>query len=224
MIKIAIDGPAGSGKSTNAKEVARRLNINYMDTGAMYRALAFGMMQAGVDVKDADAVRAALDKVKVGVSYEGGEQRVSVNGVDVTGSIRTPDVARGASDVGTVPEVRSYLVALQQDVAKDYDIIMDGRDIGTVVLKDAPVKVFLTASVEERAKRRQLQLKKQGIDEPLEKLIPEIAARDKNDSERAASPLKQAEDAVLIDNSTLTKAQVTEMIISLVKEAYGNDL
>ncbi len=222
MIQIAIDGPAGSGKSTTAKKIAEILNINYMDTGAMYRAFAYAMIEKGIDLADKDAIIAQIPKTNLEVEYEGKDQHVIINGKDVTHLIRTPEVSAGASAVGTIAEVREYQVAIQQKTAEKYDMVMDGRDIGTVVLPDAPVKFFMTASVETRAMRRYLQLKDAGIEKDINELETEITARDKNDSERKASPLKQADDAILIDNSHLTEEEVNEIILSKVKEVYGD--
>ena len=224
MIQIAIDGPAGSGKSTTAKKIAALLGINYMDTGAMYRAVAYEMMKMGVDLADIDAIEAHIGDIELTVSYIDGAQHVIVGGEDVTDRLRTPEVSAGASAVAKAAAVREYLVAIQQSTAEKYDMVMDGRDIGTVVLPDSPAKFYMTASVEERARRRQAQLHAAGIDSDIEALKAEIAARDKNDSEREHSPLRMADDAVLIDNSSLTEEEVNEMILERVREIYADVL
>ena len=224
MIQIAIDGPAGSGKSTTAKQIAALLGINYMDTGAMYRAVAYEMMKMGVDLTDIDDIEAHIGDIELTVSYIDGAQRVIVGGKDVTDKLRTPEVSAGASAVAKAAAVREYLVAIQRSTAEKYDMVMDGRDIGTVVLPDSPAKFYMTASVEERARRRQAQLRAVGIESDIEALKAEIAARDKNDSEREHSPLRMAADAVLIDNSSLTEEEVNDMILSRVREIYADVL
>lgn len=224
MMQIAIDGPAGSGKSTTAKKIADILNINYMDTGAMYRAFAYAMIEKGVAPDDKEAVLEQLSNTCLEVEYDNKEQHVLINGKDVTKYIRTSQVAAGASAVGTIEEVREYLVGIQKKTAKKYSLVMDGRDIGTVVLPDAPVKFFMTASVEARAMRRYLQYKKSGIEMDIEEIKKDIINRDKNDSERKASPLKQADDAILIDNSDLTEQDVNNMILNRIREVYGEVL
>ena len=201
MIQIAIDGPAGAGKSTVAKEVAKRLGIHYLDTGAMYRAMAVAVLEQGIDICEHEKVQQALEKIEISVVYTQKGQRVLANGLDLTDKIRTPQATKGSSDIAVIPAVRLALVAIQRDVAKRYDIIMDGRDIGTYVLPKAKAKFFITASVQERAKRRYLELKAGGQERPIEQLEAEIAARDKTDSEREFAPLRQAEDAILVDTT-----------------------
>ena len=224
MIQIAIDGPAGSGKSTTAKKIAQLLGINYMDTGAMYRAVAYEMMKRGVDLTDIDKINAEIRDIDLTVSYSDGAQHISIDGRDVTDKLRTPEVSAGASAVAKAGKVREYLVSIQQKTANQYDMVMDGRDIGTVVLPDSPAKFFMTASVDERARRRQAQLKAAGVESDFETLKSEIAARDKNDSEREISPLRMAADAVLIDNSNLSEEDVNGMILSRVREIYKDVL
>lgn len=224
MIQIAIDGPAGAGKSTAAKELARQLHINYMDTGAMYRAMAYALMQRGVDIADHTAVEKELDSIDIAVQYGEQGQRVLANGTDVTDFIRTPEVSKGASDVAVIPAVRLKLVKTQQETAEKYDIVMDGRDIGTYVLPDAKVKFFITASSAERAKRRYLEWKAAGIQKDIRELEQEIISRDKTDSEREFAPLRQAEDAILLDTTDMGIEDVLQAVIRQVREVYGDVL
>ena len=218
MIQIAIDGPAGAGKSTVAKEVAKRLGIHYLDTGAMYRAMAVAVLEQGIDICEHEKVQQALEKIEISVVYTQKGQRVLANGLDLTDKIRTPQATKGSSDIAVIPAVRLALVAIQRDVAKRYDIIMDGRDIGTVVLPHAQVKVFLTASPEARAKRRCLELEQRGTPEPYEKVLEDIQRRDWNDTHRSAAPLRQAEDAVVLDTTTLDFAQSLAALLQIIKE------
>ncbi len=224
MIQIAIDGPAGAGKSTVAKEVAKRLGIHYLDTGAMYRAMAVAVLEQGIDICEHEKVQQALEKIEISVVYTQKGQRVLANGLDLTDKIRTPQATKGSSDIAVIPAVRLALVAIQRDVAKRYDIIMDGRDIGTYVLPKAKAKFFITASVQERAKRRYLELKAGGQERPIEQLEAEIAARDKTDSEREFAPLRQAEDAILVDTTHMGIEEVVRFVVKKAREAYPNDL
>lgn len=224
MIQIAIDGPAGAGKSTVAKEVAKRLGIHYLDTGAMYRAMAVAVLEQGIDICEHEKVQQALEKIEISVVYTQKGQRVLANGLDLTDKIRTPQATKGSSDIAVIPAVRLALVAIQRDVAKRYDIIMDGRDIGTCVLPKAKAKFFITASVQERAKRRYLELKAGGQERPIEQLEAEIAARDKTDSEREFAPLRQAEDAILVDTTHMSIEEVVRFVVKKAREAYPNDL
>ena len=224
MIQIAIDGPAGAGKSTVAKEVAKRLGIHYLDTGAMYRAMAVAVLEQGIDICEHEKVQQALEKIEISVVYTQKGQRVLANGLDLTDKIRTPQATKGSSDIAVIPAVRLALVEIQRDVAKRYDIIMDGRDIGTYVLPKAKAKFFITASVQERAKRRYLELKAGGQDRPIEQLEAEIAARDKTDSEREFAPLRQAEDAILVDTTHMSIEEVVRFVVKKAREAYPNDL
>ena len=219
-INIAIDGPAGAGKSTIAKRVAKKLQIIYVDTGAMYRAAAHTAIEEGVDPADLPAVEAMMDRLSVKLEYDEAAQaqRVIANGTDVTPYLRTEAVGNMASKISAYPVVRAKLTALQQEMAKSSSLVMDGRDIGTVVLPEAEVKIFLTASSEARAKRRFLELAEKGEAPDLKKIKADIEERDYRDSHREAAPLKQAKDAVLVDSSDLSIDEVTEMILALVKE------
>ena len=220
-MQIAIDGPAGAGKSTVAKAIAKKLHINYMDTGAMYRAVAYGLLKKGVNLKDAAMVAKELKEIDLKVIYVNGEQRVVVNGEDVTPYIRTPEVSMGASDVGAVPEVRIKLVEIQRETAAAYDVVMDGRDIGTYVLPDTKAKFYITASSKERALRRSRDLIAAGMKVDLDALEQEIIARDKQDSEREFAPLRCAEDAVYLDTSDMSIEQVIGAVCERIEEIYG---
>lgn len=217
-INIAIDGPAGAGKSTMAKAVAKELGYIYVDTGALYRAVGLSALRAGIDPSDSDAVTAALGLMRVELKFKDGEQRVFLNREDVSESIRTPEASMAASAVSAIPSVRKFLFQLQKDIAAAHDCVMDGRDIGTVVLPDAQVKIFLTASPEERAHRRFNELKAKGIAADYESVLAEMKQRDYNDANRDIAPLKPAEDAVFIDSTGLNIEQSVEKIISVVKE------
>lgn len=212
-LQIAIDGPAGSGKSTVAKEIAKRLEITYLDTGAMYRAITLSAIRQSVDLQDSDALKAIVDAIDLDITpthfYIGGE--------DITDAIRTPDVTRNVSFVSMDGYVRSRMVALQQKIASDKSVIMDGRDIGTVVLPFANYKFFLVADPVERAKRRKLELDIKGYETTLEALTQEIIARDKLDSEREVSPLKRAEDAIEIDTTCLSIEEVIQKILTYIQ-------
>lgn len=217
-INIAIDGPAGAGKSTMAKAVAKELGYIYVDTGALYRAVGLSALRAGIDPSDSDAVTAALGLMRVELKFMDGEQRVFLNREDVSESIRTPEASMAASAVSAIPSVRKFLFQLQKDIAAAHDCVMDGRDIGTVVLPGAQVKIFLTASPEERARRRFNELKAKGIAADYESVLAEMKQRDYNDANRDIAPLKPAEDAVFIDSTGLNIEQSVEKIISVVKE------
>lgn len=219
MIAVAIDGPSGAGKSTIARRAAQALSFIYVDTGALYRTIGLYMSQHIEDTKDAKAVEALLPKVSVELRFIGGEQRVFLNGEDVSGKIRTPQAAMHASNVSAIPAVRAFLLNMQRALAASSNVIMDGRDIGTVVLPEAQVKIFLTASVEARAKRRLAEHEARGEQIDFDELVREIETRDYNDSHRAAAPLKQAEDAVLVDTTDLSFEESVERIISLIRRA-----
>ena len=214
---IAIDGPAGAGKSTIAKAVAKRLNYIYVDTGAMYRAMALYLLRAGVDAEDEKAICEACQKADITICYENGEQQVYLNGENVTGMLRTEEVGNMASATSKQPTVREKLVELQKNLAASSDCIMDGRDIGTCVLPNAQVKVYLTASSMVRAKRRYDELTAKGETCDLEIIKADIEERDYRDMHREHSPLKQAEDAVLVDSSDMTVEEVIEHILALCK-------
>jgi len=212
-LSIAIDGPAGAGKSTVAKILSQRLGILYLDTGSMYRAVGLHMLLNGIDPKNPDDVNRLLPDTHVDIEYKDGVQIVYLNGKDVTSEIRTPEVSQAASDVGVIPEVRLKLVELQRKIAGKTSVVMDGRDIGTYVLPNADRKFFLTASVEERAKRRWLEMKNKGYQKSLDDIIDEIKKRDENDSNRSFAPLKKADDAILIDTTNKTIEEVVSEII-----------
>lgn len=214
---IAIDGPAGAGKSTIAKKVSRELGFTYIDTGAMFRAMAIYFVDNGIYNKDADMIGEACKSVTIELAYEDGAQQVILNGTNVTSRLRDEAVGNMASAVAVYPAVRSKLLELQRNIAEKMDVVMDGRDIGTCVLPDATCKIYLTASVETRAKRRYLELKEKGENPDLSKIEKDIEARDYQDMNRETAPLKQAEDAVLVDSSDMTIEDVCAAIISAYK-------
>ncbi len=218
-LTIAIDGPVGAGKSTISDVVAKRLGILHLDTGAMYRAVGLYMLDSGVDPKDREAVCALCEegRVLVDVRYADGAQQTLLNGQDVSGRIRAQEVGQAASAVSRYPTVRRMLVRRQQEMAKGQSMLLDGRDIGTVVLKDATVKIYLTASPESRARRRMLQLREKGDETPFETILAEVNARDYQDTHRETDPLRQAEDAVLVDSSFLTFDETVNAILSIVE-------
>jgi cytidylate kinase len=216
-INIAIDGPSGAGKSTLAKSVAKALGIYYLDTGAMYRAVAYAAIKQGVDISNPHEVAELTAKVDLVTEYENGEQKVLLSGEDVMPYIRTPEISRAASDISAYPCVRLKLVEMQREVAKKYDVVLDGRDIGTYVLPDAKYKFFLTADIEERAKRRYLENKNKGIDKEYAEVLSEMEQRDKNDSTRSLAPLKKADDAVLIDTTNMSAREVLDAVLSGVR-------
>lgn len=219
MITVAIDGPAAAGKSTAAKAVAKRLGLLYLDTGAMYRALGYKAAQMGLDPGDEGQVMPVLSGIELIVGHKDGEQRLFVNGEDVTDNIRSAECGMHASAISAIPAVREMLVAQQRNIAAGNSVIMDGRDIGTVVLPNADYKFFITASPAVRAKRRHEELVEKGLfAKPVEELEQEIIKRDYDDSHRAHSPLKQAEDAHLIDTTGMTLEQVVESILNVIKE------
>ena len=216
-ISVAIDGPSGAGKSSVARAVAAKYKFIYVDTGAIYRTVGLGAQWAGLDSKDAAGVIAMLPSLNIEMRYDdAGVQRMFLNGQDVSAEIRTPKSSIYASDVSALPEVRAYLMDMQRDMAKRYSVIMDGRDIGTVVLPDAQVKIFLTASSEARARRRCLELEQKGMKTPFEEVLRDIEYRDEQDSSRAAAPLKAADDAVVVDSTELDFDATVEAVCRLV--------
>lgn len=216
---IALDGPAGAGKSTIARRAAKALDFIYVDTGALYRAIGLAARRRDVSPKDIDAVNKMLGEITVDLSFnEQGEQIVLLNGEDVSGLIRTPEASMMASAISAVPEVRTFLLDLQRNMAKTHNVIMDGRDIGTVVLPDAQVKIFLTASPEARAQRRYKELSEKGTDVSYDDVLKDVITRDYNDSHRATAPLKPAEGCVMVDTTELDFEQSVEKIISVIKE------
>ena len=218
-ISIAIDGPAGAGKSTIAKRLAKELGYYYVDTGAIYRTVAYFMDLLGVSPKDVDGVSRYIDELTIDIEYdEDGLQHMIMNGMDVSGDIRTQDISQKASLVSAHAVVRDMLLDMQRDVAKKHNVIMDGRDIGTVVLPRANVKIFLTASAEVRAQRRFLELQAKGSKESYEKVLADIKQRDHQDSTREIAPLKQAKDAVLVDTSAMDIDAVIAKIRQIVTE------
>ncbi len=211
-MQIAIDGPAGAGKSTIAKELARILGFMYVDTGAMYRTAALSCLKNNIDFENEDDVSKNCDDADIKIIYEDGVQKMFLDGVNVSEKIRREEVGNAASKVAKYPGVRKKLVKLQQELAKKYDVIMDGRDIGTMVLPDAQLKIYLTASVEKRAERRFKELLEKGLECRLEEIEKDIEQRDYNDMHRKESPLKKAEDAIEVDTSDMTIVEVTEAI------------
>ena len=221
-ISVAIDGPAGAGKSTLARQTAACFGFIYVDTGAIYRTVGLAVRRAGVASKDADGVAALLPGLKIELRHnEGGEQRMYLSDEDVSEQIRTPEISIYASDVSAMPVVRAYLLEMQRRLAREHDVVMDGRDIGTVVLPDAGLKIFLTASAEARAKRRLLELQEKGTETCFEDVLRDIRYRDENDSNRAAAPLRAAEDSVLLDTTKLTLEESKQAILALVKERFS---
>ena len=218
MFNIAIDGPAGAGKSTIAKNVAKELSFIYVDTGAMYRAMALYLHRNGISADDPEKIAAGCGGADISIEYRDGEQVVLLAGEDVNAWLRTEEVSAMASKSSAVPRVRERLLQLQQELAATQNVVMDGRDIGTVVLPDAQVKIYLTASVEVRAKRRYLEQKAKGEKVDLKEIEAEIAERDHRDMTREVAPLKLADDAVLVDSSDMTIDEVAQRILAIVKE------
>ncbi len=218
VINVAIDGPAGAGKSTISRKAASELGYIYIDTGALYRTVGLNALRLGADIHSDEAVIATLtDELKVELRFVDGEQRMFLGGEDVSADIRTPEASMAASRVSAVPKVREYLFDLQKELARNNNCIMDGRDIGTVVLPDADVKIFLTASPEARAERRFKELTEKGMDVNYDDVLADMIKRDYDDSHRAIAPLKQADDAVLCDTSSLTLEESIDLVISTIK-------
>lgn len=218
MVRIAIDGPGGAGKSSLAKKVAKRLGIIYVDTGALYRNIGLFTLRSGVDPKDSEGVISLLDKFTLELKFEDGRQLILLNGVDEGDKIRTPEVSMAASAVSAIPEVRQYLLDMQRDTAKKNSVIMDGRDIGTVILPNAEVKIFLTASPKARAERRYKELIARGSQVSYEDVYAEMVERDKNDSTRNVAPCVPAEDAVMLDNSKLSEEATLKKVLKIIKK------
>ena len=213
---VAIDGPAGAGKSTLAKAAAARLGFVYVDTGAIYRTVGLAARNAGVDKTDSEGIKALLTGLQVDIRYENGVQKMYLNGGDVTGEIRSPEISAYASYVSAIPEVRAFLMEMQRRLAREHDVIMDGRDIGTVVLPEAGLKIFLTASAEKRAMRRFRELQEKNPAITFEEVLSDMTARDAKDSQRETAPLKAAEDAVLVDTSDLGLEESVELIVNMI--------
>ena len=217
-INIAIDGPAGAGKSTVAKEISKRLGILYLDTGAMYRAVAFKALEQGIDTRDAENLSNMIKNIDLNITYENQIQEVYLDGERITNKIRTPEISVGASNVGVVPDVRIKMVELQRNIAKDNSLVIDGRDIGSYVIPDAEVKIFLTASLDERAKRRfEEQIAKGETNVVLEEVRKDIEYRDENDSKREFAPLCVAKDAVVVDSTKSSVSEIVEKIIEIIR-------
>lgn len=217
-INVAIDGPAGAGKSTISRRAAKELGFIYVDTGALYRTVGLNAIRTGVNLDSPEAIAESVNGISVDLGYENGEQSVFLNGENVSAFIRTPEASMAASRVSAVPAVREFLFGLQQDIAAKNDCVMDGRDIGTVVLPHAQVKIFLTASAEERARRRYKELMEKGEKVEYEKVLAEMKERDYNDSNRAIAPLKAAPDAITVDTTELTLEESIEKIKNVIKE------
>ena len=221
---VAIDGPSGAGKSTLARKAAERLHFLYVDTGAIYRSIGWYALKRGISLEQPEEIEALLPALKVRLSYgEDGLQHMLVNGEDVTDQIRLPEVSVAASKVAAVPAVRAYLLDMQRQLAREHDVIMDGRDIGTVVLPDADCKIFLTASAQVRAKRRCIELEQRGTPQPYEEVLADMHRRDEQDCNRAVAPLRQAEDAVLLDTSELDFESSIDALVQIIKEKVTNE-
>lgn len=224
MISVAIDGPAGAGKSTVAKAAAEKLGFIYVDTGALYRAIGLKFSNCGYD-RDSDMpIDGILSNTKIDIVFENGEQHVYLDGKDISSLIRTPEASMMASAVSSKPEVRAFLLEMQRELARKNNVIMDGRDIGTVVLPNAQVKIFLTASVRERALRRYRELTEKGMKVELSEIEEDIKTRDYNDSHREIAPLKPAEDSILADTTGNNLEESTQMVVKIIKDKLGAEL
>ena len=218
IYSVAVDGPSGAGKSTLSKEVAKELGIVYVDTGAIYRTIGYYIFTQSIDPKDERAVAAVLPEVQVDMRYGAdGLQRMFLGGMDVTEKIRLPEISMYASAVSAIPAVRAFLLEMQRDMARRSSVIMDGRDIGTVVLPNAQVKIFLCADVQVRARRRTLELEQRGTPKPYEQVLEEMEQRDWADSHRSAAPLRPAEDAVVVDTTNMDFAQSKDAILQVIR-------
>ncbi len=220
-ISVALDGPGGAGKSTVAKAIAKKYGFTYVDTGAIYRTVGLFVRRAGADPRSPEAVEPLLPGINIEIRYSPDGQRMLLNGEDVTGLIRSPEISMYASAVSALPAVRAFLLDMQRSLAASKDVVMDGRDIGTVVLPGAEVKIFLTASIDERARRRYEELKAKGDAQSLEEVRADMLRRDKNDTERAVAPLKQADDAVLVDTTELGFDEAVEAVSKIIREKTG---
>ncbi len=218
MFSVAIDGPAGAGKSSVAKAAAKELGFVYVDTGALYRTIALYLLDHGVDLRDPAAVEAVLPRVKIGLEYGEDGQKMFLCGVEVTDRIRTPEVSMATAECSAIPAVRAFLLGLQRDLANRSNVLMDGRDIGTVVLPNAGLKVFLTASPEERARRRVRQMVEAGQTADFDSVLRDIRQRDYQDSHRETAPLRQAEDAVLLDTTGISFEESVKKLVELVRQ------
>lgn len=222
MISVAIDGPSGAGKSSISRKAAELFGFIYVDTGALYRTIGLAAFRKGYDTKDKSLILPMLPELDIEMKYnESGEQRMYLDGEDVSRDIRLPEISMCASNVSAMPEVRSFLMDLQRGMAEKYDVIMDGRDIGTVILPNADVKIFLTASLEARAYRRYLQLKEKGMEESIEDVRIDMMKRDEQDTNRAAAPLKAADDAVILDSSDLAIEETLDRVAAIISEKTG---
>ena len=222
IYSVAVDGPSGAGKSTLSKAVAAKLGIVYVDTGAIYRSVGYEIFRRGIDPKNTEAVINVLPQLRIEMRYgDDGLQRMYLNDEDITDAIRRPEISLYASSVSAIGEVRAFLLNMQRDMAKKYSVIMDGRDIGTVVLPDADVKIFLTASAEVRAQRRMLELEERGTPQPFETVLQQIEERDWADSHRETAPLRQAEDAVVIETDALNFEESCERLLTVIRGRLG---
>ena len=220
---VAIDGPSGAGKSTLARAAAERLGILYVDTGAIYRTIGLYVQRRGIGPKDTAAVLAALPDIRIGMDHDAdGMQRMLLNGEDVTADIRLPEISMYASAVSAIQGVRDFLMEMQRSLARERSVIMDGRDIGTVVLPDADVKIFLYADVEVRAKRRELELRQRGTPKPYEEVLREMEERDYNDTHRAAAPLRAADDAIMVDTSSMDFDASLALLLDVIRGSVTN--
>lgn len=218
MINIAIDGPSGAGKSTLSRMLAERLGYLYVDTGALYRAIGLFAVQNSVQLSDPEAIAAMLPRIHLELAYSAKGQRVMLNGADVSEEIRRPDISMAASAVSAIPAVRAFLLGLQKEIAQSNNIVMDGRDIGTVVLPEAQLKIFLTASSQDRARRRHMELCAKGVKTQYEEVLADMVQRDAQDSGRAIAPLKPAQDAVIVDTTGYEIGQSIEKLYEIAKE------
>lgn len=218
MVQIALDGPSGAGKSTLAKMLAAELSYVYVDTGALYRSIGLHMARKGLDKSDTDGIIASLPEIDLKLAYINGSQRVYLNGDDVSDAIRQPEISMWASTVSAIPQVRSYLLSIQKDIAEKNNVIMDGRDIGTVILPNATVKIFLDSTSEARAKRRYRELCEKGVAVSYDEVLSDLIRRDEADRNRATAPLKKADDAILLDNSELDLQGSFDAALRIIRE------